>query len=305
MTKEKYSVSTRKDKEKNIIYYCHPGALEILAIVWNSVFGSLISGSKCFSLWLNFCSDRSKFLFWWRTLQNVQLQQWTPAFLRFMLLFISSEKKCIICIQLGMYHKLVTSKNIWECHWHTCTWLIIIKVPLIKIIIWERTSISANPQKRFQFLGRSMHLIKVALNVLNVLCFNFYCSEQVHRIWALCHEYIWGSGGIVPLFLNSALGGGEWLASCPCCSTPRERSPSTHEIGGCVGPRAWQFHVIYYLLSCCLTIVPCASVLDPQDNYISIPYYVFLVMNNNNNMKMSDADHSVFLLIVIEFLNGV
>jgi hypothetical protein len=42
-------------------------------------------------------------------------------------------------------------------------------VPLIKINIGKRTSISANLQKRSQFLGRGMHLIKVTLNVLNVL----------------------------------------------------------------------------------------------------------------------------------------
>jgi hypothetical protein len=27
---------------------------------------------------------------------------------------------------------------------------------------------------------------------------------------ALCHEDIWGSGGIAPPFLTSTLGGGEW-----------------------------------------------------------------------------------------------
>jgi hypothetical protein len=30
-----------------------------------------------------------------------------------------------------------------------------------------------------------------------------------------CHEYIWGSGGIGPPFLTSALDGGEWSASRP------------------------------------------------------------------------------------------
>jgi hypothetical protein len=37
--------------------------------------------------------------------------------------------------------------------------------------------------------------------------------------------------------LTSALGGGEWSASCPGRFTPRERSPGTYWIGGCVGPR--------------------------------------------------------------------
>jgi hypothetical protein len=48
----------------------------------------------------------------------------------------------------------------------------------------------------------------------------------------------WGSGGIAPLFLTSALDEGEWFASRPCRFTPGERAPGTHWIGGCVGPRA-------------------------------------------------------------------
>jgi hypothetical protein len=40
----------------------------------------------------------------------------------------------------------------------------------MKINIWN-TSISANPPKRSQFLGRGMNLIKVALNVLNVILY--------------------------------------------------------------------------------------------------------------------------------------
>jgi len=34
------------------------------------------------------------------------------------------------------------------------------------------------------------------------------------------------------------LGGGKWSALCPSCYTPRERAPSTHFIGGLIGPRA-------------------------------------------------------------------
>jgi hypothetical protein len=35
--------------------------------------------------------------------------------------------------------------------------------------------------------------------------------------YALCHEDIWGSGDIAPLFLTSELDGGEWSASSPGC----------------------------------------------------------------------------------------
>jgi len=39
-------------------------------------------------------------------------------------------------------------------------------------------------------------------------------------------------------FLNPALDGGERSASHPGLSTPRERAPGTHWIGGWVGHRA-------------------------------------------------------------------
>jgi hypothetical protein len=41
----------------------------------------------------------------------------------------------------------------------------------------------------------------------------------------------------IHIFLTSALAGGEWSASRPCCFTPEESAPSTHWIGGWVGPR--------------------------------------------------------------------
>jgi hypothetical protein len=46
-----------------------------------------------------------------------------------------------------------------------------------------------------------------------------------------------GSGGIIPPFLTSAVGGGEWSGSVPGHFTPGERSPGTHWLGGCVGLR--------------------------------------------------------------------
>jgi hypothetical protein len=48
-------------------------------------------------------------------------------------------------------------------------------------------------------------------------------------------------GGVavqIHIFLTSELVGGKWSASCPSCFTPRERAPSSHWIGGWVGPRA-------------------------------------------------------------------
>jgi hypothetical protein len=47
----------------------------------------------------------------------------------------------------------------------------------------------------------------------------------------------WGRGGIVPPFLTSSLGGGEWSALLPGHVIPKEMSPGTHCIGDCVGHR--------------------------------------------------------------------
>jgi hypothetical protein len=66
---------------------------------------------------------------------------------------------------------------------------------------------------------------------------------------ALCHEDIWGSGGIAPPFLTSALDGGEWSASRPCRFTPGERSDGLH-IQSRHGPhRKRRFQ---QLVQCCL-----------------------------------------------------
>jgi hypothetical protein len=47
----------------------------------------------------------------------------------------------------------------------------------------------------------------------------------------------WGSGGIAPRILTTALDGGVWSASRPGHFTPKKISPSTPWIGGWVGPR--------------------------------------------------------------------
>jgi len=48
----------------------------------------------------------------------------------------------------------------------------------------------------------------------------------------------WGSGGIAPHSLTSALDGGECSASRPGRFTPREKTAGSHWIGGWVGPSA-------------------------------------------------------------------
>jgi hypothetical protein len=51
----------------------------------------------------------------------------------------------------------------------------------------------------------------------------------------VCHEGIWESGGIAPLFLTSTLDGGQCSASHLCHFTPGEGSPAIHCIRGWVG----------------------------------------------------------------------
>jgi hypothetical protein len=48
----------------------------------------------------------------------------------------------------------------------------------------------------------------------------------------------WGSGGIAPPFLTSALDGGEWSASSTGRFTPGEIASGSRWIEGWVGPRA-------------------------------------------------------------------
>jgi hypothetical protein len=50
----------------------------------------------------------------------------------------------------------------------------------------------------------------------------------------------YGEGGgeaIAPSFLTSALDGGEWSASRPCCFSPRDGVPGTQWLRDWVGPR--------------------------------------------------------------------
>jgi hypothetical protein len=50
----------------------------------------------------------------------------------------------------------------------------------------------------------------------------------------------WGSGGIAPPFLTSALEGVEWSAPRPSRVTRGERAPGTHRVGGWVGGSSWR-----------------------------------------------------------------
>jgi hypothetical protein len=56
---------------------------------------------------------------------------------------------------------------------------------------------------------------------------------------SLCHEGVLGEWRYSSKhFLTLALNGGEWSVSQPGHFTARKRAPTTHWIGGWVGPRA-------------------------------------------------------------------
>jgi hypothetical protein len=48
-----------------------------------------------------------------------------------------------------------------------------------------------------------------------------------------CHKGMWGSGGIGPHILGSAVVGAERSASHPACFTTGDIAPINHWIGGC------------------------------------------------------------------------
>jgi hypothetical protein len=59
--------------------------------------------------------------------------------------------------------------------------------------------------------------------------------ELRHFVSAPRHEDVVGVEVQRHAFLTSALGGGEWSASRLGRFTPREGTPGTHWVGGCVG----------------------------------------------------------------------
>jgi hypothetical protein len=82
----------------------------------------------------------------------------------------------------------------------------------------------------------------MATNASNSASYHKKVKEKIKLFlylinYALFHKHIWGSGGIAPTFLTSALDEGVWSASRSYRFTPGERLPGTHWTGGWVGPR--------------------------------------------------------------------
>jgi hypothetical protein len=78
----------------------------------------------------------------------------------------------------------------------------------------------------------------------------------------------WGSTGIAPHILTSALDGGEWLGSRPGRLTPRERAPGTHWIGSWVGPKAVLDTVVKRTIpSPCWESSPRTPIIQPIDQH--------------------------------------
>jgi hypothetical protein len=93
--------------------------------------------------------------------------------------------------------------------------------------------------------------------------------------YALCHEGVWASGCIDPLFLTSALVGGEWSASRPSCFTPGERAPGTHWMVGWVDPRVGLHYVRKFL-----TLPGLVQPIDSRYTDCAIPAPFFVVIQN-------------------------
>jgi hypothetical protein len=70
--------------------------------------------------------------------------------------------------------------------------------------------------------------VKVKVKVKLSLCLNYAPRHE-----GVLEEWMYSSTHS----LTSALDGGEWSASRPCCVTPRERTPGTNWTGDWVGPR--------------------------------------------------------------------
>jgi hypothetical protein len=104
---------------------------------------------------------------------------------------------------------------------------------------WTRTSL---PQDWLLIVWRNVGY------ALDGVTQKWACSKKVKL--SLCHEDIWGSGGIAPPFLTSALDWGEWLVQRIGHFTLGETTPGTHLIGGSVGPRAGLDDVMRKILHC-------------------------------------------------------
>jgi hypothetical protein len=79
-----------------------------------------------------------------------------------------------------------------------------------------------------------LHVATAIISMISLAYYNWSLWLTKHHAM---HIY-WGSGGIAPRILTSALDGGEWLASRPGRFTPTEKASGAHWIGGWVGPRA-------------------------------------------------------------------
>jgi hypothetical protein len=91
----------------------------------------------------------------------------------------------------------------------------------------------------YQLVGRGLvccvglHNIELNINFM----YGNTCKVKLTRytLW----KVLGGRGGITPLFLNSALDGGEWWLLCPGRALPPGKEPHcTLCTGGCVGSRA-------------------------------------------------------------------
>jgi hypothetical protein len=82
---------------------------------------------------------------------------------------------------------------------------------------------------------------------------------------------MWGSGGIAPAFLSSALDGVEWSASQSCCFTPRENAPGDHWVRGWVSLRVGLDNVEKRKVLHCRESIPASPAHSPSLYQLSYP----------------------------------
>jgi hypothetical protein len=75
-------------------------------------------------------------------------------------------------------------------------------------------------QRLWKFCTNFIALCVIGVKVKLSLCLTNYAMKTYGRVDVWIH-----------VFLNSALDGGEWSASCPCRFSPGETTPSTHWMG--------------------------------------------------------------------------
>jgi hypothetical protein len=110
-------------------------------------------------------------------------------------------------------------------------------IPMEVISIWEWAVLSMQSVPRnYKEDNWANHISSVWESVRKRVSWNGVTIQKAHErgSWRIS-TLIWMSGGTAPPFSTSALYGGEWSTSHPCCFAPRQKChwhPSERRLGG-------------------------------------------------------------------------